>query len=313
MEPSLCTAANLFTTRVRRRTGGNAMRNLSCSLSGLGCPPGAWRGVLLLAGGLLCQATAAERAAAMNAVHVRGSTTLLPMAQRVAEAYMAHALGAIAVVSGGGTAAGVKALLDGTAEVAMTNGPIPEELRDEMARRGVRLLSKTVGFQSMLAVVHPANPIVDLSLEQLRDIFNGTVSNWREVGGQDAPIEVIVDTPDGSLHQAWKQRMLGNGGHFPVNVTIVRPADKLAALLARPHAVGYVNSAEPRAPLKALSVDGVVADPESLRSNAYPLRIELNLLSGAKPSPATQDFIAYFVAPGQGLRFIDVVQLVTVR
>jgi phosphate transport system substrate-binding protein len=229
-----------------------------------------------------------------RALQLTGTTTLLPRMQRVAEAYMETHAVRVVIDDGCGTARGYKALLDGTTDIAMASGTVPDDLAAAATARGVAFRTTVVTQDAILALVHAANPLATLTLLQLRNIFTGRVANWRALGGQDAPIEVLVGPPTGGVSSSWRRRLLGDDDTFTPLARVLGTNDRLARMAARPFAVTYLpHMALPTHRVKAVRVDGIAADLAPL---AYPLHAPMMLVTLGAPALAAHRFIAYAAA-----------------
>ncbi|MGZ3237514.1 MAG: PstS family phosphate ABC transporter substrate-binding protein [Burkholderiaceae bacterium] len=245
-----------------------------------------------------------------KSVHIRGSTTLLPLMQRMGEAYMAEHPDVNVVISGGGTARGYKAILDGTADIAMASGAVSDEIADENNRRGIKLHSTTLSYGVIVAVVHPSNAISNLSMKQLRNIFTGRINNWKELGGKNAPIKVFVGPPTGGITDTWKRLILGDEDTYTPSGIVMDNADRIEHLAKEPLAITFLTiGAENNPHLKILKIDGVIPNADTVHSGSYPLRAPLMMVTTETPSAATKQFIQYFSMPQKMSSFDGVVNL----
>lgn len=255
---------------------------------------------IVFVAGLLALWTTGTAAASDTsvAVQIRGSTTLLPIVQRVGEVYMSERPEVRIVISGGGTARGYKAILDGTADIAMASGVVPDDIANENERKGIKLHSTTVSYDTIVAVVHPSNAINNLSLKQLKNIFTGRIDNWKDVGGKNAAIEVFVGPPSGGITDTWKRLILGEDDTYTPSGIVMSNAQRSEQVAAHPRAITFLTVATLSHPnLKILKVNGIAADADTVRDGRYPLRAPLMLVTTDKPSEAAKDFIKYFSAP----------------
>lgn len=251
--------------------------------------------ILSLAAALLLSATHADSG---ETVRVNGSTTFLPFVRQVGEHYMATHPGSAIVISGGGSARGYKALLDGTADVAMASGPMPDELEREFARRNIRLVTKTIGYRPLVAAVHPDNPISDVTRAELGALFSGRLSNWSMLGGKaSVPVRVIVGPPHGGLTELWKDQVLAEGETFATHAEVMTARQRTAEIARSPGAITYLAKDEIRGRLKYLSIGGVAATPANVISGAYPLTSPFMLITKEAPLAAARIFIDHFFIP----------------
>ena len=130
--------------------------------------------------------------AAENLV-VNGSTTVLPIGQATAEAFMKKNPNVNISISGGGSGNGIKALIDKTTQIAMSSREMKKEEIELAKSRGVNPVEHKVAIDALTPVVHPSNPVKNLTIEQLSLIYQGKIRNWKEVGGKD--LQIVVDVP----------------------------------------------------------------------------------------------------------------------
>jgi phosphate transport system substrate-binding protein len=269
-----------------------------------------YAGIVAMAICMLMMNSAAAANDASKSVHIRGSTTLLPLMQRMGEAYMNQHPDVSVVISGGGTARGYKAILDGTADIAMASGVVSDEIADDNNRRGIKLHSTTLSYGVIVAVVHPSNAIGNLSMKQLRNIFTGRINNWKEVGGKNAPIKVFVGPPTGGITDTWKRLILGDEDTYTPSGIVMDNADRIEQIAKEPLAITFLTiGAENNPHLKILKVDGVSPDADMVRSGRYPLRAPLMLVTTETPSAVTKEFIQHFSEPKKMLPFDGVVNV----
>lgn len=242
----------------------------------------------------------ADAAGNTQSVHLTGSNTLRLFAQLTAEMYMREHPGSIVTVTGGGTARGVKALIDGTAEIALISSDIPDELERRAKADNVRLKVVPLSHDAVVPVVNPLNPVSKLSLEQLKKIYSGRITNWKDVGGDDAPI--LITTHDGvsGTYELWKEKVLGADAAITPQAKVMEMQPMLRAVAAERNAIGYVAWSLLNENIKALSVDGVQADRQSILDGSYPLTRILALVIKENPSEATQAFVRFIVTPDKG-------------
>ena len=232
----------------------------------------------------------------INTVHLRGSTTLMPIAQRVAENYMNEQKNVRIVVSGGGTERGYKAIVDGTADVAMASSEPRDDIVNSCNLKNIHLQKKLVGYATILTVVHKSNPVDNLSLKQLKDIFTGRIANWKQVGGKDAAIQVYVGPPNGGINDTWKKLILGEEDSYSPKGIVKNNTERLSISEISPNAITFLTlDASNYSNIKILSINNVIPNDQTVEQGKYILRAPLMLVTTDKPSTATKNFIDYFV------------------
>ncbi|MEI7880094.1 MAG: phosphate ABC transporter substrate-binding protein [bacterium] len=244
--------------------------------------------------GLVALTLVAGCGKAREGITMAGSTAFQPFAEKLAEQYMMTHSEVSITVQGGGSALGVQTTLSGTAQIGMADlVKLPAEAD--------ALKSLIVARDGIAIVVNPANALTALTQDQVRDIFNGKISNWKEVGGADHPIAVVSREAGSGTRSSFEQ-IVGNvkltdtaliqNANGTVRETVAKDAN----------AIGYVSHGLISERIKALTVDGAACTEEAIMSGAYKLVRPIFLLEKADASPACNAFLAYVLSPeGQEL------------
>ncbi len=225
-------------------------------------------------------------------VVLAGSTSIQPFAERWAEAY--HA-GSITVQSGGSTA-GIKAAIDGTADVGMSS-------RQLHAAETAGLVQTVVARDGIAVIVHAENPVQTLTLSQLRDIYAGRVHNWRDVGGVDGSITVITREEGSGTRDTFQEIVMGAGVAIATDALVTAYSGGLRKMVAEdPRAIGYVTFSQLNEKVHAVALDGVMPTEESIRSASYRLQRPFLFLTRGVPTGATEKFLQFVLSPrGQSI------------
>jgi phosphate transport system substrate-binding protein len=258
----------------------------------------------------VCLCLAATPVLAENIV-IKGSTTVLPIAQGVLEAYMKANKGAQISLSGGGSGEGIKALIDKTTDIANSSREIKKEEIALAAKKGVKPVAHVVAFDAIVPVVHPSNPVKDLTVEQLSLIYQGKITNWKEVGGKDMVIVVISRDSSSGTFETWE--------HFIMKKTKVSPkAQMLAsngavytAVSKNRYSIGYLGMGYLKKGVKAVTVSGIKATQETAVSREYPLSRELYMYTDGEPKGDVARFLAFAKGPA-GQKIVSAEGFVTI-
>ena len=234
---------------------------------------------------------------AFRTVHIRGSTTFETIVRSLAEQYMRMHPSSAVVVSGGGTSRGYLTLLDNTADIAMVSGAPSEDTLEAIARSGMKLVNVPFRRVAMAPAVHFSNPVSDLSAIQLREIFSGRISNWKAVGGKDAPINVYVGPPGDGITNTWHEKVLGDADTFTPRARNAELEQRIAGVGADPFGITYLATESLRnQALKVLSVDKVMAGAGSVFDGRYTLLAPLMFVTRDKPSAEVKKFLQFINA-----------------
>jgi phosphate transport system substrate-binding protein len=255
----------------------------------------------------LCSTVEAGEKAAERAVHLRGTEALLPMAQYMAETYMRDHPGSTIAVEGGGTFRGYKSLLDGTIDIAMVSSGVQENVSDLFKKDSPKLVKTIVGYTAIVPVVNLANPLRDVSVEQLRDVFSGHIKNWKELGGPSAGIVTLVGPPTDGLTATWREQVLGEFHSFSPKGVVTGTEERMRQVARDSHAITFISLGDLTPLVKPLSVASQTPSADKVRDGSYPLSAPLMLVSTSAPTAEAQRFLNFFSAPNKRLRLPGIV------
>ncbi len=146
-----------------------------------------------------------------DSLQIKGSDTMVNLVQGWAEAFMEKNPDDFIAVTGGGSGTGIAALINGTCEVAMSSREIKEKEIALAEKKGVHPKKISVALDGLAVVVHKDNPVSNLTIDQLADIFTGRVTNWKEVGGNDMQIVLLSREVNSGTHVYFKEHVLRKG------------------------------------------------------------------------------------------------------
>ena len=269
-----------------------------------------------LAGGLAAFAVVgvaafvlAGRGAPVRTLSLKGSDTMVILAQRWAEAFMEGRPEAVRVqVTGGGSGVGIAALINGTADVAKASRPLKEAERRLLVKSyGLDPVETPVARDGVAFYVNAGNPVRALTVEELRRIYTGELRSWREVGGLDEPILVYSRENSSGTYAYVKEAVLGKADFAPTAQPLPGTAAVVNAVAQSRNAIGYGGAAY-LAGVKELEVAAGPGKPASLPTKAnvvagtYPLSRDLFLVTRGPPAGDARVFIDFVLSPeGQAL------------
>jgi phosphate transport system substrate-binding protein len=240
---------------------------------------------------------------AAESIVIKGSTTVLPIAQASLEAYMKKNPGVQISLSGGGSGEGIKALLDKTTDIADSSREIKKEEIELAEKNGVKPLAHVVAYDAIIPVVHPKNKVTNLSIDQLSQIYQGKITNWKEVGGADLKIVVISRDSSSGTFESWDHFIMKKAKVTPQAQMLASNGAIVTAVSKNRYAIGYLGMGYVNKSLKPLPVDGVKASVETALSKKYPLSRELYMYTDGEPTGEVAKFIA-FVKSADGQKIV---------
>ncbi len=264
--------------------------------------------IVMVFGGLLLamvMGMAMTGAAWGTTMEIKGSTTVLPAAQKVAEAFMKEYPDVSISISGGGSGNGVKAIIDGTTDVAMSSRFIKDKEVKLALERGSYPVPFAVAYDCIVPVVHPSNPLKNISLEQLGDVYKGKIKNWKELGGLDKRIVVISRDTSSGTYEVWHKKVLKKKRVFPGALLQASNGAVAQAVANNKYAIGYVGIGYLNDRLKAISIDNVYGSPKTALDATFPVSRALFLFTAGWPEGDASTFINYFLNPGKGQKLVE--------
>jgi len=201
-------------------------------------------------------------------------------------------------VTGGGSSVGVKAAAQGTADIGNASREVkPEELA-EFPNLKVHVIAR----DGIAIVVHPDTVVDGLTVEQVRDIFSGKITNWSEVGGVDAAIIVASREEGSGTRDAFQELVMGDA-LITENAILQQSNGALRTTVANtPNAIAYLSFGYLDKSVKVLHLDGVEATEENASNGTYPVVRPLNMLTNGEPQGVVKAFLDFVLGPeGQAI------------
>ncbi|MHC1755430.1 MAG: PstS family phosphate ABC transporter substrate-binding protein [Methanosarcina sp.] len=245
-------------------------------------------------------------AAESQSIFLKGSDTVLPLAQAEAEEFMIENSDKSVTVTGGGSGVGITALIDGEVDIATASREIKTEEIEAAKANGINPVETTIAYDGISVVVNPENPVTELTFDQLRGIYNGSISNWKDVGGEDKEIVVISRDSSSGTYEYFKEEVLLGDEYRPDALTQPATGGIVGEVSQNPNAIGYIGVAYLDGSVKALSLDAgngsEAPSSENILSGAYPLSRSLYFYTNGEPSGLTKEFVDYVLSEtGQSL------------
>jgi len=241
-------------------------------------------------------------------ITIKGSDTMVILGQRWAETYMNATPGAVIQVTGGGSGTGIAALINGTTDVCQSSRPMKDDekkkLRDRFQTTGVEI---PVAKDGLAIYVHDSSPIQELSIPQLREIYTGAVTNWKQVGGPDARIVLYSRENNSGTYVYFKDHVLLGRDYSAACQTLPGTAAVVNAVARDPNGIGYGGAAYGKgvreiAVRKDAGSPAVRPSPATVRDGSYPITRFLYFYTRNRPSGDVKKFIDWVLSPdGQSI------------
>jgi phosphate transport system substrate-binding protein len=236
-------------------------------------------------------------AIAAESIVMKGSTTVLPIAQAALEAYMKTNKGVQISLSGAGSGDGIKALIDKTTDIANSSREIKQEEISLAETNGVKPVAHVVAYDAIIPVVNPKNKVTNLSIDQLSQIYQGKITNWKEVGGENLKIVVVSRDSSSGTFETWDHFVMKKVKVTPRAQMLASNGAIVTAVANNKYAIGYLGMGYVNKSVKGLKVNDVTGSAETVLSKQYPLSRELYMYTNGEPTGEVAKFIAFVKGP----------------
>jgi phosphate transport system substrate-binding protein len=235
---------------------------------------------------------------------ITGSTTVLPVAQKVAEAYMGQNPDVKISISGGGSGEGIKSLIDGTTNIADSSRFIKDSEIKQAVDKGRYPVPFAIAYDCIIPVVNPSNTVLNLTIQQLKGIYKGEIKDWKEVGGPDKPIVVISRDTSSGTYEVWEDKVMNKERVSPAVLLQASNGAIVQAVSSNQNAIGYIGIGYLDSSVKAVMVNRVKASAETALNGSYPISRALYMFTDGWPTGDTLNFINFVLHPQKGQRYV---------
>lgn len=242
-------------------------------------------------------------------IRIKGSDTMVLLAQSWAEKFMQQHHGVAVYVEGGGTATGIEALIKGNIEICTASRPLrPEEVRRLAKKQKNVGIAHLVAKDGLSVYLHPDNPVRNLTLAQVNGIYTSQITNWREVGGKDEAIVVLSRAPSSGTYLYFQEHVLegqpygANVNNMPTTAAIVQEIEK------NPAAIGYGGLAYGEN-LVHCKINGISPTAANVRADKYPIARYLYFYTIKKPEGSAKLFIEWVLSK-EGQRVVKEIDFI---
>ena len=175
----------------------------------------------------------------INAQRIKGSDTVLPLAQRLAEQYGKQGV----TITGGGSGVGITSLNDNNCDIAMASRRIKFTEKSKLTKQGKKIEETVIGYDALAVIVNPSNKIDKLTVKQIEEIYTGVITNWKEVGGADIEIVVYARETSSGTYEFFKQRLLNRKNYMKAVLSMPATGAVIQSVSQTAGAIGYVGLA----------------------------------------------------------------------
>ena len=263
---------------------------------------------IALAAAALAAGTMGAKPALAGTVTVKGSDTMVVLGQRWAEEYMKKHSATTIQVTGGGSGTGISALINGTTDVCEASRAMKDAEKKQLAdKAGAPPVEITVAKDGLSVYVNDSNPLTELTMDQLKQIFTGKVDNWKAVGGADAKIIPYSRENSSGTYVFFKEHVLQNADYTPRAQAMPGTAAVVNAVVKEKFGIGYGGAAYAKG-IKVLKIKkdaaatAIAPADATIKNGTYPLSRPLFFYVRANPAAEIKAFTDWVLsAEGQGI------------
>jgi len=262
--------------------------------------------VALIVCGCTQQQSGSPQTQAQNieSLSITGSTTVLPVAQAAADAYMNAHQNVDIKVSGGGSSVGVQAIGEGTADIGMSS----RDLKAEETAKYPDLLPTVIGNDGIAVIVHPANNVGPLDLDQVKAIYQGNYTNWKQLGGPDLAIVVIGRDSASGTREFFFEKVMKKENFVAHQLEKNSNGAVQQTVAQTPGAIGYVGLGYVDQTTRAVPilVSGSPVEPtvKNVLGGKYPIARPLVMITSGEPAGLAKEYLAFLTGP-EGQRILE--------
>ena len=230
--------------------------------------------------------------AVTGTVATDGSTSLEKVIGALSESFMANNADTTVTYNPTGSGSGITAVQEGTCDIGLSS----RALKDEEKAAGLK--ETVLAYDGIAIIVHPDNPVSDLPLEQIAKLYTGEITNWKDVGGNDAQV-VLIGREAASGTRDGFESITGTKEKCQYRQELTSTGDVITAVSQNPDAIGYASLASIKDSVKALNVDGVTPGEDTVKDGSYKVQRPFVLVTveGKALTPVAQAFFDYATSP----------------
>ena len=231
-------------------------------------------------------------AAVTGTVATDGSTSMEKVIGALSESFMANNADTTVTYNPTGSGAGITAVQEGTCDIGLSS----RALKDEEKAAGLK--ETILAYDGIAIIVHPDNPVSDLTIEQIAQLYTGEITNWKDVGGNDAEV-VLIGREAASGTRDGFESITGTKEKCQYRQELTSTGDVITAVSQNPDAIGYASLASIKDSVKALNVDGVTPSEATVKDGSYKVQRPFVLVTveGKALTPVAQAFFDYAASP----------------
>ena len=267
--------------------------------------------IILISSTSCAPASSADATPVPSATYIenKGSDTIVNLALAWAERYQSEHQDIRISVTGGGSGTGIASLINGTVDIANASRKIKAEEIDDAKSNGIDPVEHIIARDAIAVIVHPDNPVNELTLQQISDIYSGEITNWMEVGGEDRPIVKLSRETNSGTHVYFLETVLRLGNSDDETLfsmdTLLLPSSEgiIVEVRQNPNAIGYDGLGYVPKDLKTIAIANeaggayVLPSIATVNDKSYAIARDLYMYTNGEPTGIIKDYLDWILAP----------------
>lgn len=228
-------------------------------------------------------------------IMIAGSTSVQPLADELAKYFMQQYPKVSIEVQGGGSSVGIKSAIQGIVDIGTSSRELTEDESKQLSSKGWQEIK--IAEDGIAVIVHKSNPVSNLTIDQIRDIFSGKIKNWKEVGGKDAKIVVVTREEGSGTRGAFEEIVMGKSAKI-TDSAIVQPSTGAVKTTVSQdeNAIGYISIGVLDSTVKGVKVEGVEPTEKNVKLGKYKIKRPFLFLVSKNPSKVTKAFVDFVLS-----------------
>jgi phosphate transport system substrate-binding protein len=238
-----------------------------------------------------------QKPVGVNFISIKGSDTMLLLVENLAEEFMRENENISIYVEGGGSRQGIKALYQEHVDISASSRPLETAEIQSLAERFSTLgVSNAIAKDALSIYIHPDNPLENLTIDQLRDIFEGKITNWEKINGINAPINIYVRNPNSGTNLYFREHIL-NGNNYDTSAVALSTTKMLISkIMEDEYGIGYGGIGYDNDGQGVLNINGYFPSAKNVRDNNYPISRYLYFYTLDSPKGHVKEFMDWVVS-----------------
>lgn len=228
-------------------------------------------------------------------IMIAGSTSVQPLADELAKYFMQQYPKVSIEVQGGGSSVGIKSAIQGIVDIGTSSRELTEDEAKQLSSKGWQEIK--IAEDGIAVIVHKSNPVSNLTIYQIRDIFSGKIKNWKEVGGKDAKIVVVTREEGSGTRGAFEEIVMGKSAKI-TDSAIVQPSTGAVKTTVSQdeNAIGYISIGVLDSTVKGVKVEGIEPTEKNVKLGKYKIKRPFLFLVSKNPTKVTKAFVDFVLS-----------------